>query len=134
MLRHFLSRVSRKKLCLVADRSLAIREAAALILTDLRFHVAQAESGEEALRVCRRNEPDAILVEGAMASADRFAFLRTLAKKHTQSQPKIILCTADRNASEIALAIEAGAHEYVIKPFDRSILTAKLEKLGLTAS
>jgi two-component system chemotaxis response regulator CheY len=47
--------------------------------------------------------------------------------------PKIIFCTAERDPRCIARAIEAGAHEYLIKPFDRDILAAKLEKLGLSA-
>lgn len=133
MLRQFVSRFSRKRLCLIADSSLTIRKAAASILSDLRFQVAEAESGAEALTTCHVRRPDAILLDGAMARLDGFAFLRTLAGKNGAAHPKIILCTTDRNPCEIARAIDAGAHEYVIKPFDRTILTAKLEKLGLTA-
>ncbi|MGB0086803.1 MAG: response regulator [Rhodomicrobiaceae bacterium] len=133
MLRHLVSRFSPKKLCLIADRSLAIRNAAASILRDLRFQVAEAENEQEAFLKCRQRTPDAILLDGAIASFDGFDLLRALTDKCGAFQPKVIFCTADRDPSRIARAIEAGAHEYVIKPFDRSILTAKLEKLGLTA-
>lgn len=134
MLRQLVSKFSsQKKLCLIADGSLAIRRAAASILSDLRFQVAEAETGQEALSKCQQRLPDAVLLDGAMARPDEFAFLRALAGKSGSRQPKIILCTTDRDPSQIAQAIDAGAHEYVIKPFDRMILTAKFQKLGLTA-
>ena len=100
--------------------------------SDLRFHVTEAENGEEALIKCRTRAPDAILLDSGMASSDGFDILRALSERAAGRQPKIIFCTAERDASQIARAIEAGAHEYVVKPFDRMILTAKFEKLGLT--
>jgi two-component system chemotaxis response regulator CheY len=132
VLRHLISRFSPRKLCLVADSSALIRKAASAILRDLSFHVTEAENGQEALLKCRQRTPDAILLDGSMPYLDGFAFLQAL-REGKAGQPKIIFCTANRDAAQIARAIEAGAHEYVIKPFDRSILSAKLEKLGLTA-
>lgn len=132
MFRQFVSRFAPRRLCLVADSSLAIRKAASSILSDLRFHVTEAENGEEALIKCRTRAPDAILLDSGMASSDGFDILRALSERAAGRQPKIIFCTAERDASQIARAIEAGAHEYVVKPFDRMILTAKFEKLGLT--
>lgn len=132
MLRRFISRFSPRKLCLIADNSAAIRSAAGSILRDLRFHVTEAEDGEEALLKCRQRTPDAVLMDGGMAHPDGFEFLRALKDRSFAGHPKIIFCTTNRDPSQIARAIEAGAHEYVIKPFDRSILTAKFERLGLT--
>ena len=134
MLRQFVSRfLYPKRLCLIADSSVAIRKAAASILSDLRFQIAEAENGQEALTAWRQRQPDAVLLDGAMARLDDFEFLRSLAEKNGSTHAKIILCTTERDPSQIAQAIEAGAHEYVIKPFDRMILTAKFEQLGLTA-
>ena len=132
MLRQFVSRFSPRRLCLIADRSHAIRKAAGSILSDLRFHIAEAENGDEALIKCRQRTPDAVLIDSGMAQSEGFEILRALTDGGAGRPPKIIFCTAERDASQIARAIEAGAHEYVIKPFDRSILTAKFEKLGLT--
>jgi two-component system chemotaxis response regulator CheY len=133
LLRSLISRFSPKKLCLIADDSPAIRDAARSILRDLRFQVAEAEDGAEALARCRERMPDAILLDGWMPHMDGFAFLKALRQRESGGLPKIIFCTADRDAAHIARAIDAGAHEYVIKPFDRSILSAKLAGLGLTA-
>jgi two-component system chemotaxis response regulator CheY len=133
LLRRLISRFSPKKLCLVADDSAAIRTAARTILRDLSFQVAEAQDGAEALARCRERMPDAILLDGWMPNMDGFTFLKALRERERGALPKIIFCTADRDAAHIARAIDAGAHEYVIKPFDRSILTAKLAGLGLTA-
>jgi two-component system chemotaxis response regulator CheY len=132
VLRQFVSRFAPKKLCLVADSSLAIRRAAASILHDLGFHVMEAENSAETLSKYRTQAPDAVLVDGAFALDDEFAVLQELAENAGPGRPKIILCTHDRNPSQIARAMSVGAHEYMIKPFDRSILTAKFAQLGLT--
>jgi len=131
VLRQFVSRFSRKKLCLVADSSIVIRRAAASILQDLSFQVAEADSSDEALAKYRQHAPDAVLFDGALAMRDEFAILQELTD-NPATTPKIILCTNDRNPAQIVQAINAGADEYMIKPFDRSILTAKFAQLGLT--
>jgi two-component system chemotaxis response regulator CheY len=133
VLRSMLSWLPRRKLCLIADDSAAIRKAARSILKDLHFHTAEAEDGLDALTKCRQTPPDAILLDHTMPYLDGLEVMEALRRGETGPAPKIIFCTADRDPRHIARAIEAGAHEYLIKPFDRSILTAKLEKLGLTA-
>jgi two-component system chemotaxis response regulator CheY len=134
VLRGVLSRLSRRKLCLIADDSIVIRKAARSILTDLRFRTAEAEDGLEALSECRRNSPDAIILDHTMPYLDGMGVMEALRRRSSGGpSPKIIFCTANRDPRHIASAIHAGAHEYLIKPFDRGILAAKLAKLGLTA-
>lgn len=132
-MRYLFSRFVPGRLCLVADDSAVIRNAARSILRDLKFHTAEAENGVEALCKCRQCLPDAILLDGSMPQMDGFEFLRILRERQSSRMPKIIFCTADRDPAQIARAIDAGANEYVIKPFDRTILAAKLEKLGFAA-
>ncbi len=136
MLRQFASRFRPKKLCLIVDGSLAIRRAASTILRDMRFQVAEAETGQDLLAACRDHTPDAVLLDGTIAKRDSFSFLRMLANGEAGAQgarAKIILCTAERDPAEIVQAIDAGADEYLVKPFDRAVLTAKFHQLGLTA-
>lgn len=134
MLRQFVSRFRPKKLCLIADSSLAIRRAASTILRDMRFQVAEAENGQDLLAACRDHAPDAVLLDGMIAKRDSFSFLRMLANEpgNAAGRAKIILCTAERDPAEIVQAIDAGADEYLVKPFDRAVLTAKFHQLGLT--
>lgn len=135
VLRQFASIFRPKKLCLIADSSLAIRRAASTILQDMRFQVAEAENGQDLLAACQDHTPDAVLLDGNIAKRDSFSFLRMLATSSATlpgSRAKIILCTAERDPTEIAQAIDAGADEYLVKPFDRAVLTAKFDQLGLT--
>jgi two-component system, chemotaxis family, chemotaxis protein CheY len=133
VLRRVLSRLSPRKLCLIADDSVVIRTAARSILADLYFRTAEAEDGLAALSECRRNSPDAILLDHTMPYLDGMGVMEALRRRTRGPGPKIIFCTANRDPRHIADAIHAGAHEYLIKPFDRAVLTAKFEKLGLTA-
>lgn len=133
MLRQFVSIFAPRRLCLVADGSHVIRQAAAAILRDMRFGVVEAGSGEEALRKFHQRRPDAILVDSALVSRDRFAMLGELLGPGHAGAPKIILCTHDRDPAAIVQAISAGADDYLIKPFDRAILATKFDQLGLTA-
>jgi two-component system chemotaxis response regulator CheY len=131
VLRSVLSCFSRRKLCLIADDSAVIRKAARSMLSDLRFRIAEAQDGLEALTQCRKSRPDAILLDYTMPYLDGLAVMEEL-RRRTGPGPKIIFCTPNRDPAHIARAINAGAHEYLIKPFDRNILVAKLAKLGLT--
>jgi two-component system chemotaxis response regulator CheY len=133
VLRNLFSCLSRQKLCLIADDSAVIRRAARSILNDLHFRTAEAADGLDALSQCRQRPPDAILLDNTMPYLDGLGVMEILRQQRGRRVPKIIFCTADRDPRTIARAIEAGAHEYLIKPFDRNILAAKLEKLGLTA-
>ena len=133
MLRTMLACLSRRKLCLIADDSAAIRSAARSILKDLDFHTTEAEDGLDALSQCRARRPDAILLDQTMPYLDGMGVMQALREKIPGPVPKIIFCTAERDPRHIARAIDAGAHEYLIKPFDRILLAAKLETLGLTA-
>jgi len=133
VLRQFVSSLTPKKLCLIADRSHAIRHAAASILRDLGFQTAEAESEGEAIVKYWQCAPSAVLIDGALASQDRFAFLQQLAEGNGTHAPKIILCTNTPDPAQIVGAIGAGADEYVVKPFDRSVLATKFEQLGLMA-
>ena len=45
--------------------------------------------------------------------------------------PVILLCTTENDAGDIAHAVAAGANDYVMKPFDRAILRAKLAEIGV---
>lgn len=133
MLRNVLARFTRKKLCLIADDSALIRKAASAILKDLQFDTAEAENGLEAISQWRRTRPDAILLDHTMPYIDGLGVLDALNEHCGGKTPKIIFCTANRDPAHIACALNAGAHEYMIKPFDRDILAAKLDKLGLRA-
>ena len=116
---------------LVVDDSAVIRKVARRILETLNLKVSDAEDGETALALCREAMPDVILLDWTMPKMDGYAFLRALRRELDGNRPKVLFCTAENDVGAIALALHAGADEYIMKPFDRDILVAKLEQVGL---
>lgn len=119
------------KHCLVVDDSSVIRKVARCILEDMSFTTTEAENGEVALDQCRSAMPDAVLLDWNMPVMDGIEFLVALRKEANGDRPKVIFCTTENDADHITRAITAGANEYIMKPFDREIITAKFQEVGL---
>ena len=119
------------KSCLVVDDSKVIRKVARHILETLNFAVEEAEDGREALLRIERRMPDVVLLDWNMPVMSGMEFLRTLRQQQCDNQPKVVFCTTENDAAHIRAAIEAGADEYVMKPFDRETLETKLQIVGV---
>jgi two-component system, chemotaxis family, chemotaxis protein CheY len=119
------------KTCLVVDDSSVIRKVARRILEGLDFHIAEAENGEEAIEACRLQIPDAILLDWNMPKMDGYEFLRALRRLPGGDKPKVVFCTNENDVAHIARALHAGANEYIMKPFDKDIVEAKFQEVGL---
>ncbi len=119
------------KHCLVVDDSAVIRKVARRILEGLSFRVSEAENGEQALLACRNEMPDAVLLDWNMPVMDGYEFLKNLRRTPDGDRPKVVFCTTENDVAHIARAMHAGADEYIMKPFDKEIVTAKLQEVGL---
>jgi len=119
------------KTCLVVDDSSVIRKVARRILEGLEFEIAEAEDGEQALDNCRGKMPDAILLDWNMPKMDGYEFLRLLRRLPDGDRPKVVFCTTENDVAHIARALHAGANEYIMKPFDKEIVEAKFQEVGL---
>ena len=119
------------KTCLVVDDSSVIRKVARRILEGLDFQISEAEDGDEAIAVCRAQMPDAILLDWNMPKVDGYEFLRMLRRMPQGDRPKVVFCTTENDVAHIARAMHAGANEYIMKPFDREIVEAKFQEVGL---
>jgi two-component system chemotaxis response regulator CheY len=119
------------KHCLIVDDSAVIRKVARRILESLQLRVSEAEDGKLALDACRTEMPDAVLLDWNMPVMDGHEFLKELRGMPGGKAPKVVFCTTENDVAHIARALRAGADEYVMKPFDREIMTAKLQEVGL---
>ena len=119
------------KTCLVVDDSSVIRKVARRILEGLDFQIAEAENGEEAIETCQNQMPDAILLDWNMPKMDGYDFLRALRRLAGGDRPKVVFCTTENDVAHIARALHAGANEYIMKPFDKDIVEAKFQEVGL---
>ena len=119
------------KSCLVVDDSRVIRKVARHILEGLDFTVREAGDGREALACCEEIMPDLVLLDWNMPIMGGIEFLRTLRQRSFATQPKVVFLTTETDAAHIRAAIDAGANEYLMKPFDRETLEIKLEIAGV---
>jgi two-component system chemotaxis response regulator CheY len=119
------------KSCLIVDDSKVIRMVARRILEELEFEIEEAIDGKEALDCCLADMPDAVLLDWNMPIMNGIDFLRELRKSDSEKRPVVVFCTTENNMSHIREAIEAGADEYIMKPFDREIIEAKFTQVGL---
>ena len=119
------------KTCLVVDDSSVIRKIASRILEDMNFRIVEAEDGAAALEICKRELPDAVLLDWNMPVMDGFEFMTHLRQLPGGDAPKVVFCTTENDVAHIARALHAGANEYIMKPFDKDIVTAKFQEVGL---
>jgi two-component system, chemotaxis family, chemotaxis protein CheY len=117
--------------CLVVDDSTVVRKIARRILEEMDFQVVEAEDGEKALEACKRAMPEAILLDWNMPNMDGYEFLGNLRRLPGGDAPKVVFCTTENDIDHISRALAAGANEYIMKPFDKEIISAKFAEVGL---
>lgn len=119
------------KSCLVVDDSKVIRKVARRILEELNFEAVEAVDGRDALDKCSQRMPDVVLLDWNMPVMNGLDFLIELRQTPNIQQPIVVFCTTENDLSHIKTALEAGADEYIMKPFDREIIEAKFAQVGL---
>ncbi len=120
-----------ERVCMVVDDSRVVRKVARRMLEGTGFGVTEAEDGALALSACRSRMPDAILLDWNMPVMNGIEFLRALRSEFGPDNPPVLFCTTENDMRFVEEAIEAGAQEFIMKPFDEHILRGKLVQVGL---
>jgi two-component system KDP operon response regulator KdpE len=108
---------------LVIEEDAPLRRALATLLRANGFEVVEADSGEEGLRATTVHRPDAVVLELALPDMDG---MQVLAEIRTRSEiPVIVLSIRDHRDDTVA-ALDAGADDYITKPFDSEELLARV--------
>ena len=119
------------KIFMIVDDSPVIRKVGRRLIEDLGFVVVEAEDGEEALAFARENMPDGIMVDWEMPGLSGIEVIAGLASLPGSENTKILFCTSEVMVPEMTKAKRAGAVGFIMKPFNRNILKAKLAEVGL---
>ena len=117
------------KLCLITDDSPVIRKVIRRILKGLDFEIDEAEHGVIALEKCAVRMPDIVLLDWNMPVMNGIEFLRELREKYDRNATKVVFCTTESGVAHIREAMDAGADDYIIKPFDGPMLLAKFDSV-----
>jgi DNA-binding response OmpR family regulator len=103
-----------------------IRTAVKLALEDEGWTVDEAGSGEEAVDLFHRGSPDVVLIDIMLPGMDGFELCRTL-RRH--SDVPIVMVTARNDTHDVVAGLEAGADDYLTKPFAPKELSARIRAL-----
>jgi DNA-binding response OmpR family regulator len=93
------------------------------------YTVIQAHDGEEALQLALESRPDLAVLDVMMPKLDGFELTRRLRAEEATSQMPIILLTARAQDADVAQGFEAGADDYIRKPFSPDELRARVQAI-----
>jgi DNA-binding response OmpR family regulator len=117
----------RRPLVLVADDDPDIRSLVALRLEKSGYEVVSARDGEQALATALERVPDLALLDVMMPKLDGYEVTERLREQDETRHLPVILLTARVQESDIARGVEAGADDYVTKPFSTGELRDRVQ-------
>ena len=116
---------------MVVDDSRAVRLILSRILRGIGYEVCEASDGREALTKLAGGEAvSLILVDWNMPNLDGLGFVRSLRSDPSKAAVKVMMVTTETEMDRMVTALEAGANEYVMKPFTADVISDKLRLLG----
>jgi two-component system chemotaxis response regulator CheY len=121
---------------LVVDDSRTVRRILGEMLRQLGFEVAEAADGRQALlRLDEAVEtPDIVLVDWNMPEMNGLELIKNVRSQLRFRNVPLMMVTTENEMEQVAKALEAGANEYVMKPFDKEAIADKLQLMGIVTS
>ncbi len=117
---------------LVVDDSRAVRMIIGQILREIGMEVFEAANGIEALEQMKRNpDLDLLLVDWNMPQMNGIDLVRAIRADRAYDAARILMVTSESQGEQVMQALQAGANEYLMKPFNKDILVAKLNLLDV---
>lgn len=118
---------------LVIDDSKPIRSILGKFLGELGFEITEAVNGKDALdKLECSGPPDLALVDWNMPEMNGLEFVRSVRANARFDQVPLMMVTTETDMERVSSALEAGANEYVMKPFTKDVILEKLQLLGMT--
>ena len=117
---------------LVVDDSRATRSIISTMLKEIGFQVFEAGHGREALDFLKRTGPtDVMLVDWNMPEMNGYDLLCAVRATPAYQRVPLMMVTSETEVSQMAKALQAGADEYIMKPFTKEEMVLKLGLMGI---
>ena len=111
---------------LVAEDSLVVRAVVRRHLQEQGYAVLEAEDGRAALRCCRAEQPDVVLLDVEMPGLDGHQVLEALKADPDLSMIPVVFLTGRTSTDDVVAGLALGAHDYLKKPFEVAELIARV--------
>ena len=118
---------------LVIDDSRTVRAIIGKILREAGLEVIEAANGREGLERLQQLGAELVLVDWNMPEMDGLEFIRAVRADRTYDAVRIMMVTTETEQEQVIRALDAGANEYLMKPFTKEVLIAKLSLLDVIA-
>ena len=120
---------------LVIDDAKVMRMILRKILTSLGFDVSEASDGREGMAMLRQSpEIELALVDFYMPDMDGVEFVRAVRSDRAYDAIRLLMVTSEEEPARIEMALQAGADDYLHKPFGRQETIDKIQGLGIALS
>lgn len=117
---------------LIVDDSRATRTIIRKMLSDVGFEIFEAADGLEALKCLKEiDPPDVLLVDWNMPEMNGYDLICAVRRDPQYDKVPLMMVTSETELGQMAKALDAGANEYVMKPFTKEVITEKLALLGV---
>ena len=114
---------------MIADDSETILELVTLAVKRDGYEPVTAMSGDKALLLVREHRPELVILDALMPGLSGYDVCRALREDVEAPRPYVIILTAGAAAADRELAAEAGADEFITKPFSPAVLRARVREI-----
>lgn len=127
--------LSQPRRAMVVDDSRAMRFILRRMMGECGFSVSEAANGREAIdRLSAGEQVDVVMVDWNMPELNGFEFIQMVRAESAWNHVRLIMVTTETELHQVSRALDAGADEYVMKPFTREVIQDKLALLGLSVA
>ena len=120
--------MNEKPTILLVDDEQKVLDLITFRLQLLGYRVITATGGEDALSLAETHDPDLIILDVTMPGLDGVTVCSRLKKSETSGGIPILMLTARSETEDINKAMSAGADDYVVKPYDPTVLQMKIQR------
>ena len=113
---------------LIVEDSAATRLALSILARKLGYECLEAFNGMEALEIAREEMPGMIMMDISMPRMNGLETLKKIREERTTAQIPVVMLTSLTDNETVAKALHAGADDYVVKPFDASLIQDRLKR------
>ena len=118
-----------KETILIVDDEEDILELIKYNLTHEGYVILTAKTGEEAIEIATRSQPDLIVLDLMLPGIDGLEVTRYLRRQASANELPIVMLTAKGEENDIVTGLELGANDYISKPFSPKILIARIRAI-----